>query len=180
MAAIIDAEDLAKASLAQDEAADFARPNLREFNDWVALQLVEADTYLVFPTLLERNGGALPIDLVQVSSMTPPAWRAVGAGLVRLTPYSGGGAMFFKAYKVMAAKDGGEHVWPVNDPQGIAMNLESGTYALVSCHGEPFFRCLDTAPTAFGVAGGHPVLASEGCVLFPSEIEVGSNMELLR
>ncbi|OLP86642.1 hypothetical protein AK812_SmicGene32230 [Symbiodinium microadriaticum] len=78
----------------------------------------------------------------------------------------------------------------LTEPQAVGQQLQwdsrrevtvlpqPGTYAVVKCAGEHFFRALFTQPATLGLAGGHAGLAAEQPVLFAGEIQLGPNSEL--
>ena len=53
------------------------------------------------------------------------------------------------------------------------VDLAAGTYAVVLCSGEDYYRALRVGPARLGEAGGHAGLAAEHPVLFAGEVWVG-------
>ena len=91
-------------------------------------------------------------------------------------PEIAGATIRFRATKhtLPNAPHDAAHIGLADDGEEVQLRL--GTYGVVKVHGEPFYRALFTDPTQFGDAGGHPVLASEGPVVFAGEVKLDHTM----
>lgn len=154
-----------------EEGLDEVRPSKRLFS------LAHTRCALLFPTLLDRNNGVLPVDVGRATGQAPPTWHVAGVPFAKLTPYNFGKNVQFGAIVVSPPPTCEHFSWGIGYMEEVTV-FRAGTYAVVLCQAEDYFRALHTEPAALGEACGHAALASEKPVLFAGEICLDDDMNL--
>ena len=133
----------------------------------------------LFPSALNRNLGKLPF---QQGPWPSNLWvKAENTPVLQLRMNSEPGFGIRVVATAFAPPMRAEQfVWGA--PEGTDLGearLEGGSYAVVRCADEQYFRGLLTLPAKFGEAGGHAGLASEGPVVFAGELKISDAGMLL-
>ena len=123
------------------------------------------------PNAVDRKAGR---SIFQGLLDSPSLWTQVGLPAIQFhATTSSDGRIQFTAVAYSPPPNVEVFAWGHEDGHVIGqVPLEPGTYAVVKCFRERFFRGILTNPAKFGEASGHAGLASLDPVEFAGEIEI--------
>ena len=130
---------------------------------------------ILFPTLAQRVNGRAPHSHTSVGETVVPLWQNVGAPVVQIRfDAQADGSAIGTCVAYAPEKTSDVFRWGVAGGTLLGVvKLAVGTYAVVKCFGENFFRGLLTEPAKLGEAAGHAGLACEDPVVFAGEVKLG-------
>ena len=131
---------------------------------------------LLPPQLVPTVASGLPRTVLEGTTTPCPPWVHAGVPFMRLFFQSETRKFTALAHLTEPQAVGQQLQW--DSRREVTVLPQPGTYAVVKCAGEHFFRALFTQPATLGLAGGHAGLAAEQPVLFAGEIQLGPNSEL--